>query len=50
MKKLINALVFVGIVLTSASSFAYNSDPKTFINELVDDAIKSTADAPLTEK
>ena len=41
MKKLINALVFVGIVLTSASSFAYNSDPKTFINELVDDAIKT---------
>jgi phospholipid transport system substrate-binding protein len=41
MKKLINALVFVGIVLTSASSFAYNSDPKTFINELVDDSIKT---------
>ena len=44
MRKLINALVFVGIVLTSTSSFSYNSNPKTFINELVDDAIKTLSD------
>ena len=44
MRKLINALVFVGIVLTSTSSFSYNSNPKTFINELVNDAIKTLSD------
>jgi phospholipid transport system substrate-binding protein len=44
MRKLINALVLVGIVLTSTSSFSYNSNPKTFINELVDDAIKTLSD------
>ena len=44
MRKLINALVLVGIVLTSTSSFSYNSNPKTFINELVNDAIKTLSD------
>ena len=44
MRKIINALVFVGIVLTSTSSFSYNSNPKTFINELVNDAIKTLSD------
>jgi len=44
MRKLINTLVFVGIVLTSTSSFSYNSNPKTFINELVNDAIKTLSD------
>ena len=44
MRKLINALVFVGIILTTTSSFSYNSDPKIFINELVNEAIKTLSD------
>ena len=44
MKKLINALVFVSVTLITTSSFSYNSDPKIFIAELVDDAIKTLSD------
>ena len=44
MRKLINALVFVGIILTTTSSFSYNSNPKIFINELVNEAIKTLSD------
>jgi phospholipid transport system substrate-binding protein len=40
MRKLINTLVFVTLIAFSTNSFAYNSDPKIFIQELVDDAIK----------
>jgi len=39
MRKLINSLIFVVIILVNTNSFSYNSDPKTFINELVHDAI-----------
>ena len=44
MKKLINALVLVSIVLITTSSFSYNSDPKTLIAELVNDAINTLSD------
>ena len=44
MKKLITSLVFIILVLTSTSSFSYNSDPKIFINELVNDAINILSD------
>jgi phospholipid transport system substrate-binding protein len=44
MNKLINALVFVAITLISTASFSYNSNPKIFIAELVDDAIKTLSD------
>ena len=41
MRRLINKLVFVVLILFSTNSFSYNSDPKTFINELVNDAINT---------
>jgi len=41
MKKLINALAIATLILINSTSFAYNSDPKIFIAELVDDAIKT---------
>jgi len=41
MRKLINVLVFVVSTLINTNSFSYNSDPKTFINELVNDAINT---------
>ena len=44
MKKIINALAFVVVSLITTSSFSYNSDPKIFITELVDDAIKTLSD------
>ena len=44
MKRLINVLVFVTLTLTITNSFSYNSDPKLFINELVNDAIIILAD------
>ncbi|MDC0426601.1 ABC transporter substrate-binding protein [Pelagibacteraceae bacterium] len=45
MRKLISALVLVSITfLTANSSFSYNSDPKKFINELVEDAINTLSD------
>lgn len=52
MKKLINALVFVTVSLITTSSFSYNSSPKIFIAELVDDAIKTLSDknVSITEK
>ena len=52
MKKLINALVFVSVTLITTSSFSYNSDPKIFITELVNDAIKTLSDknVSITEK
>ena len=44
MKKLIKVLVFVVLILVNTNSFSYNSDPKTFINELVNDAINTLSD------
>ena len=54
MRKLIKILVFItfSFGLISTSSFSYNSDPKTFINELVQDAIGtlSNKNVSLTDK
>ena len=44
MKKLISVLVFVSVTLIATNSFSYDSDPKTFITELVDDAINTLSD------
>jgi len=44
MKKLSNLLVFITLFLVNTNSFAYNSDPKIFIQELVDDALKTLSD------
>jgi phospholipid transport system substrate-binding protein len=48
MKKLINSLVFITLFVFSANSFAYNSDPKIFIQELVDDAIETLSNKNIT--
>ena len=48
MKKLINALVFVLAISITTSSFSYNSDPKIFIDELVNDAIKTLGDKDIS--
>ena len=52
MKRLINVFIFVTLILVSTNSFAYNSDPKIFINELVNDAITTLSDKniSITEK
>ena len=49
MKKLINSLVFVTLILTSTNSFSFNSDPKIFITELVNDAIKTLSDKNISK-
>ena len=49
MKKVLNALVFVLITLTATSSFSYNSEPKAFIAELVNDAIKTLSDKNISK-
>ena len=52
MGKLINALVFVIVTSTTTVSFSYNSDPKNFILELVNDATNTLSDKniPIEEK
>ena len=49
MKKLINSLVFISLILISTKSFSYNSDPKIFIDELVNDAIKTLGDKNISK-
>jgi phospholipid transport system substrate-binding protein len=49
MKKLIRSLVFVSLFLISTNSFSYNSDPKTFIDELINDAIKTLGDKNISK-
>jgi phospholipid transport system substrate-binding protein len=39
MKKLINTLVLITVIFFNENSFAYDSDPKIFIQELLNDAI-----------
>ena len=41
MRRLVNIVVFVGLVLFNTNSFSYDSDPKNFIGELVNDAINT---------
>ena len=49
MRKLINVLVFVVSTLINTNSFSYNSDPKTFINELINDAINTLGDKNISK-
>jgi len=49
MKRLINSLVFISLILISTKSFSYNSDPKIFIDELVTDAIKILSDKNISK-
>jgi|TARA_B110000971_G_C19841897_1_gene422942 phospholipid transport system substrate-binding protein len=44
MKKLINSLVFVAIILIGTNSFSYNSDPKIFIDELLKEIMETLID------
>ena len=44
MKKLVNILVFVALIQFSTKGFSYDSDPKTFIAELLDDATITLSD------
>tara|TARA_B110000902_G_C14138630_1_gene524848 strand:+ start:411 stop:1010 length:600 start_codon:yes stop_codon:yes gene_type:complete len=49
MRNLIYSLVFVTVALGGTSSFSYNSDPKMFIGELVNDAIKTMSDKNISK-
>ena len=49
MKKIINVLVFIALVLVTNNSFAYSSDPKKFISELVGDATKTLSDKSISK-
>ena len=49
MRKLIHTLVFVVLAQIGTSSFAYNSDPKIFITELVEDATKTLSDKSISK-
>jgi phospholipid transport system substrate-binding protein len=49
MKKLVNLLVLLTMILVSTNSFSYNSEPKIFIQELVDDAIKTLSDKNISK-
>ena len=49
MKRLINKLVFIVLILFNTNSFSYDSDPKTFIAELVNDAINTLSNKNISK-
>ena len=49
-KRLFFLIPVLYFYLTSVIAVTYNSEPKIFIQELVDDAIKSLSDKSLTEE
>ena len=49
MRSLINALVFASLILISTNSYSYNTDPKIFVSELVEDAIKTLSDKSISK-
>ena len=49
MKRLFFLIVLVFLVPNNSYAVSYNSDPKIFITELVNDAIKTLSDKSLTE-
>ena len=49
MRKIINSLVFVTLIMSSTNALSYNSDPKIFIDELVTDAIKILSDKNISK-
>jgi phospholipid transport system substrate-binding protein len=48
MKKFVSAFVFVVVALFNTTSFSYNSDPKIFIAELIEDAINTLSNKNIT--
>ena len=49
MKALINSLVFLTLTLVSTSSLSYDSNPKIFIDELINDAIGTLSDKNISK-
>lgn len=49
MKKLLLSLVSVIVIISTAAAVTYNSDPKIFVEELVQDAIKILSDKDLNQ-
>ena len=50
MKKLINLLVFVTLALVGTNVFSYNTEPKIFIAELINDAIETLSNKNISKK
>jgi len=49
MKRFLSSLVIFLITTISTNSFAYNTDPKLFVEELVDDAIKTLSNKSISK-
>ena len=49
MRKIINLLVFVTLILVSTNSFSYSPEPKALITELVNDAIKTLSNKNISK-
>ena len=49
MKRFLSAIVIFLITTISINSFAYNTDPKLFVEELVDDAIKTLSNKSISK-
>ena len=49
MKRFLSTLVIFLITTVSINSFAYNTDPKLFVEELVDDAIKTLSNKSISK-
>jgi phospholipid transport system substrate-binding protein len=49
MKALINSLVFLTLILVSTSSLSYDSNPRIFIDELINDAIGTLSDKKISK-
>ncbi len=49
MKRFLSALVIFLITTISTNSFAYNTDPKLFVEEIVDDAIKTLSNKSISK-
>ena len=49
MKRFLSTLLIFLITTTNINSFAYNTDPKLFVEELVDDAIKTLSNKSISK-
>jgi len=49
MKRFLSTLVIFLITIISTNSFAYSTDPKLFVEELVDDAIKTLSNKSISK-
>lgn len=50
MKRFLLLIVSVFLITNAVNAVEYNSDPKTFITELIDDAVKILSDKSVTEE